>query len=222
MNWKFNKHIVQQFDEHITKSIPYYEIFHNNILELAKYHIRKNTEVIDIGTSTGTLIKSLYDKYGQKQYSYIGVDIQKCMIKECKKRYKKDNINFIVEDSLNINYKNSSIISIVLVLQFMSLTDRIKLLKKIYNEIDVDSCVFIVEKILTSNVRMNSAYSDLYYDFKRDMGLSDKEILDKNYLLRGIMKPITLEESLEILKDIGFKVDINMKYNNFVSLVAVK
>ena len=36
------------------------------------------------------------------------------------------------------------------------------------------------------------------------------------------MKPITLKESIKILEDIGFKVDINVKYNNFVSLIAVK
>ena len=69
---------------------------------------------------------------------------------------------------------------------------------------------------------MNDAYNDLYYDFKLSQGLSPEEILKKNMTLRGVMKPLTLEENIEILEDIGFKVNINVKFNNFASMVAIK
>ena len=65
-------------------------------------------------------------------------------------------------------------------------------------------------------------YNDLYYDFKRESGIEDKDILDKNKSLRGVMKPLKLNEILNILTEIGFKVDINIKYNNFVSIVAIR
>ena len=95
-------------------------------------------------------------------------------------------------------------------------------MKKIYNEVEEDTALFIVEKIRTKELDIHDAYNDLYYDFKRNQDLSDKDILDKNISLRGIMKTLRLDESINILKDIGFKVDINVKYNNFVSIVAIK
>ena len=37
------------------------------------------------------------------------------------------------------------------------------------------------------------------------------------------MKPLTLEENISNLKEVGFsKLDIFMKYNNFVGIIAVK
>ena len=64
--------------------------------------------------------------------------------------------------------------------------------------------------------------NDLYYDFKRN-NLDDNDILDKNQSLRGIMKPLTLSENIENLRNVGFeKIDVFMKYNNFVGIMAIK
>ena len=58
-NWRFDESIVKDFDEHVRKSVPFYDVFHETILELSKYFIRPNTDIIDIGTSTGYFINSI-------------------------------------------------------------------------------------------------------------------------------------------------------------------
>ena len=66
-------------------------------------------------------------------------------------------------------------------------------------------------------------YNDLYYDFKRDNNLTDKEVLDKNVSLRGVQKCLTVEENIQLMKNVGFKnIDIFLKYNNFVGIIALK
>jgi hypothetical protein len=60
-NWRFNETLVGSFDEHVRKSVPLYDVFHKSILELSKYFIRPNTDIIDVGTSTGHFINSIYD-----------------------------------------------------------------------------------------------------------------------------------------------------------------
>ena len=72
------------------------------------------------------------------------------------------------------------------------------------------------------DIDIHDIYNDLYYDFKRNMGLTDTEIIDKNVSLRGMMKPLEISEVMQIFKDIGFKVDISVKFNNFISIIAVK
>lgn len=65
-------------------------------------------------------------------------------------------------------------------------------------------------------------YNDMYYDFKRN-NFNDTDILDKNVSLRGIMKPLTLEENINILKESGFsEYEVFLKYNNFVGIMAIK
>ena len=37
------------------------------------------------------------------------------------------------------------------------------------------------------------------------------------------MKPITLEENINMLQEVGFKtIEVFMKYNNFVGIIAVR
>jgi tRNA (cmo5U34)-methyltransferase len=221
-NWRFDKSVVDNFDSHVRMSVPFYEIFHKSLIDISKYYIRRNSDIIDVGTSTGYFIKNIYDEKLNRNNKFIGVDIEDCMIQECKKRYKDENIDFMLSDAMDIDYSNSSIVSLILLLQFLENDKRIELLKKIYKEIKNNTALLIVEKVKCDNIDLHDIYNDLYYDFKRECKLSDTDILDKNVSLRGIMKPIFLKDSIKILEDIGFKVDINVKYNNFVSLIAVK
>ena len=107
-------------------------------------------------------------------------------------------------------------------LQFINIKDRKRILNKIYNQLNDGGALFVVEKVRTDIPLIHDIYNDLYYDFKRE-NLVDKEILDKNQSLRGVMKPITVEDNLSLIKEAGFsKVDIFSKYLNFTGFIAIK
>lgn len=219
-NWGFNKNVVSVFDEHVEKSVPLYKTFHKNIVDISVYFAQKNSTIIDIGTSTGVLASDLYEINKNRNISCIGIDIEEDMINEALKRYPQ--IEFKCVNALDFDYTNSSVVTIMLTLQFLSKEDREKLLKKIYNELNMGGAVFIVEKIRTANVEIHDIYNDIYYDFKRN-SFSDTEILDKNLSLRGIMNPLTLSKNIEMIENAGFSTyDIFLKCNNFVGILAVK
>ena len=35
-NWRFNDEVVKVFDEHVKKSVPLYQLFHEDILNFGK------------------------------------------------------------------------------------------------------------------------------------------------------------------------------------------
>ena len=219
-NWRFNDEVVKVFDEHVKKSVPLYQLFHKDILDMSVYFVQNNTNVIDIGTSTGVLLKGLYDINKSRNAKYIGIDIEESMINECNNRY--EDMEFKVCDALDYDYSNSSVITAMLSFQFIPKKERVKILSKIYNGLNEDGAFFMVEKIKNNIPDIHDIYNDIYYDFKRE-NIKDEEILDKNISLRGIMKPLTLEENISNLKEVGFnKIDVFMKYNNFVGIIAIK
>ena len=219
-NWRFDKEMVDNFDDHVKKSVPLYEEFHKDIINMSVYFSQKNTKIIDIGTSTGVLLNDLYNINKHRNMECIGIDIETDMIEECNNRY--NNLKFEVCDALDFDYTNSSIITSVLTLQFINKKERKEIIKKIHNEMNEDGSLFIVEKIKNNIPDIHDIYNDIYYDFKRN-NLTDEDVLDKNVSLRGVMKPLTLQDNIQILKNVGFnKIDIFMKYNNFVGLLAIK
>lgn len=219
-NWRFNKDIVNIFDSHIKKSIPMYDEFQKNIADMSVYFTQKNSNVVDIGTSTGNLIFRLKEINKHRNLTFNGLDIENDMIEYCIEHFK--DINFKLCDALDYDYSNTSVITSMLSLQFMNKSDRIVLLEKIYNEMCVDGALFIVEKVKNDIVDLHDIYNDIYYDFKRE-NLSDSEILDKNMSIRGVSKPLSLDDNIKMLKDAGFKkIDIFLKSMNFVGIIAIK
>ena len=67
--WSFND-IEKKFDKHIIKSVPFYSEFHNIALKLSEFFIIDNTNILDIGCSTGTFLIDLSKKYPKKKLQY--------------------------------------------------------------------------------------------------------------------------------------------------------
>ena len=219
-NWRFSKENIKGFDKHIKSSVPYYDIFHQSLASVSKFFARRGSEIIDVGTSTGNFIHLLKNNI-HRDCSFIGIDVEEGMIEECQKRYNRE-IDFLHIDCVDFDYSNASVVGLVLVLQFIDKHKRIKFLEQLYRELKEDSVLLIIERVRSDNPVMNDVFNDLYYDFKMEMGLTEKEILNKNLSLRGVMKPLTLKENFEMLNNIGFKTEICAKFNNFASMVAIK
>lgn len=219
--WTFDDEgVTREFDKHIRQSIPMYDVFHGMIKNMSRYAIQDNSKVIDIGCSTGHLLNELKSISNKNNVEFIGLDTSAQMIEFCNKNHKA---NFINTNATDFNFTDSSFITSVLCLQFCKKEDRKHIVESIYKGLKEDGMFVIIEKVKSQTIDIHDMYNDLYYDFKRKQGLTDKEIIDKNVSLRGVMKPMTMEENLELLKEVGFKkVDVFFKYNNFMGAVAIK
>ena len=217
--WKFDEEVAKQFDEHVRQSVYMYDEFHKNIINMSKFFIEEGTNILDVGTSTGELLNKL--PYNEK-CNYIGIDTELAMINQAKTKIEK-HIKLEVGDILDYNINNCSIITMMLVLQFIKHRNKQKAIDNIYKSLNKGGVLFFVDKIKTSIPDIHDMYNDLYYDFKIKNDLTHKDVIDKNVSLRGVQKALTLDENLEIIRNAGFKnIDIFMKYNNFVGIIAIK
>ena len=229
--WTFkSQEVVDNFDSHVVQSVPLYENFHDMIATFSKYFVEPNSTVIDLGTSTGHLLyKVAHTNRNKENVAYRGFDNSVYMIAKAREKYSNShyNINFFCDD---VEYFNgypstaeSSFITSMLCLQFIPINERKNVVKNVYNSLNNGGAFVMVEKIKSNNIDIHDIYNDVYYDFKRAMGLSDKEIIDKNVSLRGVMKPITLEENISMLQQGGFKtIEVFIKFNNCVGIIAIK
>ena len=217
--WEFNEEVAQCFDKHVRQSVFMYDEFHKSIIKMSNWFIEDNTNVLDVGTSTGELLMKLpYNPTCR----YIGIDTEEGMINKAQEKL-EDKYELQVGDILNYNIVNCSLITMVLVLQFIKNKDKELALQNIYNSLNEGGAFIFVDKIKTPVLDIHDMYNDLYYDFKRENGLTDTEIIDKNVSLRGVQKCLTVEENLQLMWNVGFrKTDIFLKYNNFVGIIAIK
>jgi tRNA (cmo5U34)-methyltransferase len=224
-NWKFDKNVVPIFDEHVRKSVPMYDEIHHLITDIAGWFLQDNTNVYDIGTSTGEVISNLINTYKTKEINYIGIDSSEDMCRKANERFNNyKNVKILNQDvTINFKFENASLITSVLTVQFIPETKRQNLINKIYEGLNKGGAFILIEKVIGSNARFNEIWIELYHQLKLRNGLSEKHVFEKARAIRGVLKPYTVKENIEMLEIAGFKdIDMFFKWNNFAGFIAIK
>ena len=223
-SWEFDENVSKNFDCHVNKSVPCYKMIHEMIGNMSEWFVLENTNVYDIGTSNGYGLLNIKSHNNNKRVKYIGVDKSPYMINEAKK-LESDDIFLINNDVLSNDFSiyDSSFITSVLRLQFIPKKDRFKLVKKIYDGLEIGGAFILVEKILVNSSQLNDIFVGCYYDFKKDNGFNEEEILNKSKSLRSVIQPLEEKENTDMLKSVGFEqVEIFFKWFNFIGIIAIK
>ena len=93
-SWSFSQKIAPFFDDHITKSVPFYKEFQWLCCEISDYFVKDKSIVYDIGCSTGAFTRKLSENHlDKKNLKIYGIDIVKEMISYAKKKKPKKKYN---------------------------------------------------------------------------------------------------------------------------------
>lgn len=226
-NWNFNKEVSEEFDLHVRQSIPLYNEFQKLTIKIAEFFIRNNDIIYDLGCATGEtayLINKKNDENAKKKIKLILIDNSKDMLNKAKQKCSYwNNIEYIKDDIKNIKFKNTNLIISLFTLHFLTINDRIDVLKNIYDGLNSGGALILAEKTYAGNSANNDIFTQIYHDFKEENGLTAFDISEKDKSLRSVLIPLSFEENIELLKETGFKrIDIFMKYLNFTGFIAIK
>ncbi|GAB4331788.1 MAG: carboxy-S-adenosyl-L-methionine synthase CmoA [Flammeovirgaceae bacterium] len=226
-DFKFGANVVAVFDDMVTRSVPFYIEIQRMISEMVQDFGVSGTNVYDLGCSTGTTFLNI-DKILPKDITFIGIDNSQEMLDKCEKNLREAGVSRNLElkfADLNkgIHLENASIVIMCLTLQFVRPLYREKLIKNIYEQLNTNGCLIVVEKVLGEYSLFNRLFIKYYYDMKRRHNYSEIEISQKREALENVLIPYKLEENKELLFNTGFRyVDTFFKWYNFSGIIAVK
>lgn len=229
-DFTFNKKIANVFDDMLNRSVPLYGEVQRMLIELAVNFIQPKTNVYDLGCSTGTTLIRLSNylkEMGQRSINLVGLDSSSAMLAKTRENLRKNKVtNYILyRHDLNecFKFKNASCVFLNWTLQFVRPVSRPMLLKSIYDGLNREGVLLLMEKIIGKDSMLARLYIDLYHNFKKRQGYSDLEIMKKREALENVLVPYRLDEDCELLERAGFsKVDIFFKWYNFAGFIAVK
>jgi tRNA (cmo5U34)-methyltransferase len=206
---KFDFNTIQDFDEHILKSIPNYDVLISSIKSISEYFFVDDTNIYDLGCSTGKLLKSINGNYNK-----IGYDIATLLPKG----------EGFIEADLNkpFDIENACMVYSIFTMQFLNPSKRLQYLKTIYDGLIKGGALIICEKVYQEHGKIQEIISFSHYDYKLKHFSSD-EIISKEKDLRFIMKPCLNEELTQILKITGFSMVCDFwQMFNFKGVIAIK
>ncbi|MEJ5996479.1 carboxy-S-adenosyl-L-methionine synthase CmoA [Pedobacter sp. Du54] len=226
-DFKFGATVANAFDDMVERSVPYYNEIQRMIIELAAEHALPNTNVIDLGCSTGTTMIGL-NPFVSDNIKFVGIDDSAEMLKKCNLKLQEANFNREYELVLGdlhqeIKIENASVVILCLTLQFVRPIYREKLLKRIFDGLVPGGVLIISEKVLAEDSLFNRNFIKYYYDYKRRNHYSEMEISQKREALENVLIPYKLSENITMLREAGFShTETFFKWYNFSGFIAIK
>ena len=227
-DFAFGKNVAAVFDDMVDRSVPFYSEMQRMITEMAADFAVENSNVYDLGCSTGTTLLNIDAAVDKKKVKFIGVDNSQEMLKKCREKMTARGFQHefeLVCADLNqgVHIENASMVLLVLTLQFVRPLYRDTLVKSIHQGLNENGCVILVEKVLGEDSVFNRLFIDYYYGLKKRHGYSELEISQKREALENVLVPYKLMENREMLLRAGFRYcDVFFKWYNFCGIIAVK
>ena len=225
--WEFDESVAGCFDDMLHRSIPGYENMRELVFAVGRNFVQPNTRIVDIGCSHGVAIQPFVNQYDEKN-RYSLYDVSEPMLKLCRERYKtllEHGVANIENHDLRegIPDKNVSLVLSVLTLQFTPIEYRHKILKSIYDSLNEDGALILVEKVLGNTAEIDDILVQEYYEKKAENAYTQEQIMTKRKSLEGVLVPITARWNEDLLRETGFKrIDCFWRYLNFAGWIAIK
>jgi tRNA (cmo5U34)-methyltransferase len=225
-DFNFGAETAMVFDDMLQRSVPFYAEVQRMIAEIASDFAVDGTNVYDLGCSTCATFRALRDL--DRDVAFIGVDDSEAMLARAEEELARDGFARRYElrqQDLNreLGIENASVVIMTLTLQFVRPLHRERVMRTIFEGLNHQGCLILIEKVIAQESLMNRLFIKYYYDFKRRNGYSDIEIAQKREALENVLIPYRLEENERLLVSAGFgKPETFFKWYNFSGLLAVK
>jgi tRNA (cmo5U34)-methyltransferase len=223
----FSDRVAAVFDDMLARSVPFYAEIQRMLGELTVNFAVPGTAVFDLGCSTGASLLHL-DPSLPDGVDYVGVDHSEAMLNRCRARFTERGIRrrfALRRTDLNqgLAIENASVVLLVLTLQFLRPPQREPLIAQIYQGLNDNGCLLLVEKVCGDDPLFDRQFADHHFAMKRRNGYSTLEIAQKREALEKVLVPYTLQQNRRMLEGVGFRrIEVFFKWYNFCGIVALK
>lgn len=214
------------FDNHIEHSIRGYTNLWNDVLKYSEYFVEDYTNVVDIGCSTGKLLKAMIAQNTFAPHAnYVGIEVEEDFFKS----YDEDeeqfsHLRYHRGDVRDFRFLNCSLVTSIFTLQFIQEKERSSIIKQIYDGLNPGGAFIFAEKTIAECSKIQDIRTFTYYDYKREHFTSD-DILNKEKQLRHMMKLNTRKELINKCATAGFafdRIDSFWQNHSFTAFIAIK
>jgi tRNA (cmo5U34)-methyltransferase len=223
--FEFNQRVVDVFPDMIERSVPGYPLTISMIGVMADEYVQERTNVYDLGCSLGGVSLAIQQGLKNKQCNIIAVDNSQAMIDTCVETIPNEdqNIEFRLQNVLDTEISNASVVVMNFTLQFIPLESRKSLIMKIYDGLLPGGVLILSEKVMFDNETENETMNHLHNHMKELNGYDKLEIASKREALDDVLIPESIETHINRVNDSGFdNAFIWLKCFNFISLIAIK
>jgi len=222
--FEFDEEVAAVFDDMLERSVPFYKESQRVTEFFALKQLADGGIAYDLGCSTASLLLNISRKL-KSEATLIGLDNSEAMLQQARRKCEAygAGIELLNADILEYDYKEADLFVSNYTLQFIRPLLREELVKKIANSLKRDGIFIFSEKLISHQPKLNKELIELYYDFKKEQGYSEYEIMQKREALENVLVPYSEDENIKMAKNCGFShCEVVFRWANFATFIAIK
>ncbi len=222
--FEFDEEVAAVFDDMLQRSVPFYKESQKITEFFALKQLEDGGVAYDLGCSTATILINISRKL-KNRATLIGLDNSEAMLEQARKKCEafKADIELANADILEYKYKEADLFISNYTLQFIRPLIREELVKKISASLKKGGIFIFSEKVISHHPKLNKDLIECYYDFKKEQGYSEYEIMQKREALENVLVPYSEDENIKMAKNCGFShCEVVFRWANFATFIAIK
>ena len=222
--FEFDEEVAAVFDDMLERSVPFYKESQKITEFFALKNLKEDGVLYDLGCSTASLLINIHRSLDVNA-ELIGLDNSEAMLAQAKRKCEAygAKINVLNADILEYEYKKADVFISNYTLQFIRPLVREELIKKIASSLKKEGVFIFSEKVISHHSKLNKDLIECYYDFKKEQGYSEYEIMQKREALENVLVPYSEEENIKMALNCGFShCEVVFRWANFATFIAIK
>ncbi len=222
--FEFDEEVAAVFDDMLQRSVPFYSESQKITEFFALKKLEEGGKMYDLGCSTATLLLNIRRKLNSDA-RLIGLDNSEAMLEQARKKCEAYGADVEVKnaDILEYDYEEADVFVSNYTLQFIRPLVREELVKKIASSLKKGGNFIFSEKVISHHPKLNKDLIECYYDFKKEQGYSQYEIMQKREALENVLVPYSEEENIKMALNSGFShCEVVFRWSNFCTFIAIK
>lgn len=194
---------AEEYDQNITKTIPFYGVFHAETLDFIGEALEQPKSWLDAGCGTGNLILKAAEKFGL--VGFVAADPAAGMLEIAKEKLAGLNVEYVLCGSEELDYHYQyDVVTAILSHHYLSAADRKQATLNCFNALKPGG-VYITFETIKPLTETGLLIGLRRWRAAQMMNGKSAEAADKHLSRYGIeLLPITIYEHIELLKETGF------------------
>ena len=223
-HFEFDAEVAAVFDDMLQRSVPFYKESQRITQFFALKHLEEDAILYDLGCSTASLLLNIHRGL-ENSAQLIGLDNSQAMLEQARKKCEAYGVKIEVLNAniLDYDYKEANVFVSNYTLQFIRPLVREELVRKIANATKKEGLFIFSEKVISHHPKLHKDLIECYYDFKKEQGYSEYEIMQKREALENVLVPYSEEENIKMALNNGFShCEVVFRWANFCTFIAIK
>lgn len=196
---------VAEYDIQINRTLPFYEEMLQQIVDIVALLDLHSIKWLDVGCGTGKMARSSLGILEIEKM--VSIDVELEMLKRAQCFCKDEKLEFLQCDIRELPYQEMfDVVTSIQVNHYFKMDERMTIIENCYNALRENGTYISFENFAPDSEEGTELYLERWKQFQTANGKTEEEAdshikrFGRNYF------PISIPESVRILKDCGFRM----------------